>query len=224
MPEVVSDSFNRANNPSSLGVSDSGHLWVARKQSPYIAAGPPLVYAPAGLSTMGILSGHAYSTDPTRGQVFTIDHGTPDVRTVLTLSLGFDPGTGMGMAVRWQGDAQFYEVFCYHRITSPQDYFVLVRRIDGPTTGVDLVGGIGPEPAIFLAPNGTSGDHEFGINVIGPRFSFYWDGESKGETEDNAYPAATNHGLLQYFSSAPLINAFNGQASAAGIQLGALAI
>ena len=212
MANIV-DSFNRGNNASSLGVSDSGHTWIPRTQGPYIAAGPPLVYSPAGMSTLGIQGNKVYSTNSSRVNLATIDHEESDVDTVLTLNLPYGQGEGAGLVVRWQAAAQFYEVLAYHRITPPNHYYVVMRRMNSATSADDIVGGFASTPEIFLADQGSSGEHFFRVSAVGSRFRFYWDNDLKGEVFSGSYSTATHHGVLQYFSTTPIIDAYNGALS-----------
>lgn len=216
---MIVDDYERADSAVSLGNAVTGEPWVVRPWAPHngIGAGSPVAQAP---SVLGISGGRAYSTDASRLQIATIDHGTSDVDVTLTLALPFPRGEGAGMIVRWAGPTEFYEVVAYHGITSG-DYAVLLRRVDGPASWADLLLGFG---APVLAHDGAAGLHDFRIRAVGPTWSFGWDGNDVGGFVDGDYLGATDHGIAQYFTTAPIIAAFNGSAISGGLRVGALAL
>lgn len=200
---AVHDTFNRADNATSLGTADSGQLWIPRLWAPHDA-----IDAPIGQSTsvLGISSGAVIPGDGSHVHMATIDHGTAEVDAVLELLLPFPVGGGAGMVARWAGDTQFFEAFVYHDVSGPQTYTGYLRRVDGPSTVVV----VGTAPS--LVANTASGTYQFAVSAVGDQWTFRFEGIVVGSFVDNTYSGATHHGVLSYFSTAAIIDSYNGRA------------
>lgn len=210
---IVTDGFQRA-NAAVLGNADTGQPWVMRPTAPLAPLGPPFVYIAQVPSVLGIASNRLTGFDSSRVHLATIDHGIADVNAVLTLALPFSPGSGAGMVVRWAGAAQFYVVVIYRRIDFPQNYYVVVHRVDGPTSVAEVVSGNTHGELAYVAPDSAAGAHTFGVVVTGNTWRFSWDGILNPTVAfSSQYNTATNHGVLQYFSVANIVEAYNGEAS-----------
>ena len=101
---AVSDSFNRADNASSLGTADSGHVWTAHT------------------GTWGIDGNRARCYTLTDDRHATVNLGASDQRIVADLSPS--DGTFTGVLGRWTDAAN-----CYWLSTTPYGDFFLARSI-----------------------------------------------------------------------------------------------
>lgn len=199
---TIHDTFNRADNATSLGTADSGELWVPRLWAPHDGNDAPIGQS---TSVLGISGGAVSAGDASHVHMATIDHGTAEIDVTLEMVLPFPAGTGAGMVARWAGDTEFFEAFVYHNAGGPQAYTGFLRRVDGPGTVVV----VGTAPS--LAANTASGTYEFVVSAVGDQWTFRFEGNVVGSFVDNTYSGATDHGVLSYFTTAAVIDSYNGR-------------
>lgn len=176
MAIVVSDSFDRANNPTSLGTADTGQVWNQI----------------TGISgSFGISSNNA---------LWTWNSGDGDGRIVLesgvinaTISAVFvNPtsgtqnfATGMGLIFRWVDINNFWQI-TYYKFPGPANRLRLQRTYGGSTTtALDLTVTLSDGDVVAVTYCGT--DFEVFINDI-----------SQGTYDDSANPQnyGTQCGLI----------------------------
>jgi hypothetical protein len=192
----IIDSFDRANNATTLGTADSGETWTARPSLPFAKSGAPRAQT---TSVMGITSGSvAYAPGPDYGPVMTIDHGWSD--GTVKAQVGWpgsggpgDYGAGVGVVFRWAGATSFFICFT-NTSTSGIAGYVFLRKYTSPTTYSDPAGP-------WLIPGKVPGDlGELAVALNGPDITVSFDGVVLGTATDAMNETSTEHGVVDYFA------------------------
>lgn len=166
MAVIVSDSFDRANDPTGLGTADTGQVWS-------------LVSGPAG--AFGINSNQAlwtWDTPEAYGAV-VVDSEFEDAITKVTLVNPTDGpqnfAVGMGIIFR-RVDASFFWRLVYYKFPGPSNRLRLQRTYSGSTATVEDV-------AVTLSDGDT-----ISVAYCDTDFEVFINDVSQGTFDDSPYP------------------------------------
>lgn len=166
MAIIVSDSFDRANDPTSLGTADTGQVWSQ-------------VSGPAG--AFGINSNEAlwtWNTPEVHG-VAVVDSGFEDAVAKVTLvnptESSQNSGIGMGLIFR-RVDALYFWRLVYYKFPGPANRLRLQRTYNGSTATIMQVN-------VTLADNDT-----ISVAYCGTDFEIFINDVSQGTFDDSPYP------------------------------------
>lgn len=185
---VVTDTFDRTDNASSLGTATTGEVWTPRLTAPF---------SPQVTSTLGISSNQAYSTDSANVNIATVPAGTGDVTVEVDVMLPLAPQEGGGVIGRWQSDLEYWEGLIFRTTGGP--YRAYLRKFYDGTYS---------QWSKDVAPSAYATPIRVGLSFRGSLVVLTADGGTVTSVTDGDYSTATEHGIETYISSAVRLDNF----------------
>lgn len=199
-PTPVLDSFDRANNATSLENADTGELWVLQPRVVGVGVAPT---GTGATSVLGVDGNQAYTTvaidipqSPTAAwsiQMATIDHGHADLDASVDVVLPLAIGELGGVVARYDGPGNFWGAWLYRSIEVGSPGYALILQGYGDSGATILT-----DESNFMLADAATGIHTVRVVVTGSTWNVYLDGTlglTLADVETGNYTDSTLHGI-----------------------------